>query len=103
MWLGWPWISSWTQSSPESTDVTTRLVVSNREYKNGIDQCILFLEEGDGRHYYECLLSDNLQGLIVSQAACQKNDDNDITKVQVVERQWLGDLQGDQSKELTTR
>jgi hypothetical protein len=33
----------------------------------------------------------------------KSNDDNDIAKVQVVARQQLGDLQGDQSKELTTR
>jgi hypothetical protein len=29
----------------------------------------------------------------------KNNDDNDIAKVQVVARQRLGDLQGDQSKE----
>jgi hypothetical protein len=43
--------------------VTTRLVVGEREYKNGINQCNFSKEK---RYYYECLLSDNLQGLIVS-------------------------------------
>jgi hypothetical protein len=52
----------------------------------------------------DALPSNNLQGLIVSRVTCQKDNDKMIfAKVQVVVRQRLGDLQGDQSKESTTR